>query len=116
VTTCEAQHISRISARRAYPEALLPRTWLIHDSRGAVVDMGLDMPIDLFFSWVTPLVRRGAADPLSYDDLLSVPHDTTPKATTAALWQHWTQVGGCTDQPVQCQQLHINDLQFGRFG
>lgn len=48
--------------------------------------------LDLLFCWVTPLVRRGAADPLSYEDLLPPPHNATPKASTSALWQHWTQV------------------------
>jgi hypothetical protein len=47
---------------------------------------------DLLFSWVTPLVHRGAAEPLNYDDLLPTPHDTTPKASTGVLWNHWTQV------------------------
>lgn len=46
----------------------------------------------LLFSWVTPLVRRGAADPLNYDDLLPLPADTTPQASTSVLWKHWTQV------------------------
>jgi hypothetical protein len=47
---------------------------------------------DLLFSWVTPLIRRGATEPLNYDLLLPVPHNTTPKASTSALWKHWTQV------------------------
>jgi hypothetical protein len=49
----------------------------------------------LLFSWVTPLVRRGVAAPLTYEDLLPLPHDTTPKASTGLLWRHWGQVSSC---------------------
>lgn len=67
----------------------------------------------LLFSWVTPLVRRGVAAPLTYDDLLPLPHDTTPKASTGLLWKHWGQV---SSSRTQSYSLHtkrvIVELQF----
>lgn len=49
--------------------------------------------MDLFFGWATPVVQRGyTKEQLQTEDLLPLPANATPRACTADLWMHWSQV------------------------